>query len=81
MSRSNIHNFRYETLFSISQSPFYIFSIFSAIVYCVVLLRMEWNENLHPWVRVDQAGRPLSPKTLSILVGLTLKLVSLCVHY
>ena len=38
-------------------------------------------ENLHPWVRVDQACRPLSPKTLSILVGLTFKLVSLCSHY
>ena len=37
------------------------------------------NENLHPWVRVvDQAGRPLPPKALNILVGLTLKLVSLC---
>ena len=42
---------------------------------------MDWNKNLHPWVRVDQAGRSLPPKTLSILVGLTLKLVSLCVHY
>ena len=30
------------------------------------------------WVKVDQAGRPLPPKILSILVGLTLKLVSLC---
>ena len=29
-------------------------------------------------MRVDQAGRPLPPKILSILVGLTLKLVSLC---
>ena len=37
------------------------------------------NENLHRWMRVDQAGRPLPPKTLSILVGLTLKLVSLCI--
>ena len=36
------------------------------------------NENLHPWVKVDQAGRPLPPKTLSILVGLTLNLDSLC---
>ena len=33
------------------------------------------KECLHPWVRVDQADRPLPPKTLSILVGLTLKLV------
>ena len=29
------------------------------------------EENLHPWVKVDQAFRPLPPKTLSILVGLT----------
>ena len=37
------------------------------------------KECLHPWVKVDQAGRPLPPKTLSILVGLTLKLGSLCI--
>ena len=36
------------------------------------------KECLHPWVRVDQAGMPLPPKTVSILVGLALKLVSLC---
>ena len=36
------------------------------------------TEYLHPWVKVDQAGRPLPPKTLSILVGLTLKLDSFC---
>ena len=36
------------------------------------------KECLDPWVRMDQAGRPLSPKTVSILVGLALKLVSLC---
>ena len=36
------------------------------------------KECLHPWVRVDQARRPLPPKTVSILVGLALKLVSLC---
>ena len=30
------------------------------------------KENLHPWVRVDQACRPLPPKTLSILVCLLL---------
>ena len=28
------------------------------------------RQNLHPWVRVDQAIEPLPPKTLSILVGL-----------
>ena len=35
----------------------------------------EW---LHPWVRVDQAKKALPPKTVSILEGLLLKLVSLC---
>ena len=30
-------------------------------------------------MKVDQAGRPLPPKSLSILVGLTLKLDSLCI--
>ena len=35
---------------------------------------------LHPRARVDQAVRPLPPKTLSILVGLVLKLVSMCNH-
>ena len=28
------------------------------------------EESLHPWVKVDQAGRPLPPKRLSILEGL-----------
>ena len=32
------------------------------------------KESLHPWVKVDQAGRPLQPKQLSILEGLTLNL-------
>ena len=37
------------------------------------------KENFHPWVKVDQANRPLPPKTLCILEGLALKkLVSLC---
>ena len=30
-------------------------------------------------MKVDQAGRPLPPKSLCILVGLTLKLDSLCI--
>ena len=30
-------------------------------------------------MKVDQAGRPLPPIALSILVGLTLKLGSLCI--
>ena len=34
------------------------------------LLAKNENKNLHPRVRVDQAVRPLPPKTLSILVGL-----------
>ena len=37
------------------------------------------KECLHQWVRVDQAGRPLPPKTLVILVGSMLKHVSLCI--
>ena len=37
------------------------------------------EECLHPWVKVDQANRPLPPKSLSMLVGLTLKLDSLCI--
>ena len=37
------------------------------------------TRNLHPRVRVDQAVRPLPPKTLSILVGLILKLTSMCI--
>ena len=37
------------------------------------------KRNLHSWVKVDQAGRPLPPKTLGIfLAGLALKLI-LCV--
>ena len=38
------------------------------------------NKNLHPRVRVDQAVSPLPPKTLSILVGLVLKRISMCNH-
>ena len=37
------------------------------------------EECLHLWVKVDQAGRPLPPRLLGILVGLTLKLDSLCI--
>ena len=37
------------------------------------------EECLHPWVKADQAVRPLPPKSLNILVGLTLKLDSLCI--
>ena len=36
------------------------------------LLRRR-KQNLHSWVKVDQAIRPLPPKTLSILVGLAWK--------
>ena len=38
------------------------------------MLREE--ESLHPWVKVDQAARPLPPKQLSIFEGLMLKLIS-----
>ena len=31
------------------------------------------KENFHPWVKVDQANRPLPPKTLCILEGVGLK--------
>ena len=37
------------------------------------------EKSLHPWVKVDQAGRPLPSKRLSILDGLTLKLVPHCI--
>ena len=40
----------------------------------------ERKQNLHLKVRVDQAVRPLPPKALSILVGLVLKLISICNH-
>ena len=35
----------------------------------LTILPTRKKECLHPWVRVDQAGRPLPPKTLRILVG------------
>ena len=44
-----------------------------------VLLFTREEECLHPWVKMDQAVRPLPPKSLNILVGLTLKLDSLCI--
>ena len=42
-------------------------------------LRKDKVRSLHPWVKVNQAGRPLPPKSLNILVGLTMKLDSLCI--
>ena len=39
----------------------------------------EREECLHPLNEVGQAVRPLPPKSLNILVGLTLKLRSLCI--
>ena len=48
----------------------------STVAHCNALVKE--NENLHRWVKVDQAGRPLPPKTPSILAGLTLKRISLC---
>ena len=37
------------------------------------------NENLHPWVKVDQVTRPLPLRSLNILAGLMLKHYSLCI--
>ena len=37
-------------------------------------LAKQAKESLHPWVNVDQAGRPLPPKPFSILEGLMLNL-------
>ena len=34
---------------------------------------------LHPWVKMDKAVRPLPPRSLNNLVGLTLKLDSLSI--
>ena len=42
-------------------------------------LKEKTMRNLHPWVKVDQAVRPLPPKSLNILVGLTLKHYRLCI--
>ena len=39
----------------------------------------EEEKCLHPWVKMDQAVRPLPLMSLNILVGLTLKLDSLCI--
>ena len=36
---------------------------------CTHGLASRRKQNLHPWVKVDQAIRPLPPKTLRILVG------------
>ena len=44
------------------------------------ILETKRKQNLHQWVTVDQAVRPLPLKTLSILVGLALKLITLCNH-
>ena len=43
------------------------------------MISLRRNKNLHPWMKVDQAVRPLPPRSLNILVGLTLKLYSLCI--
>ena len=44
-------------------------------------ITLKEEECLHHWVKVDQAGSSLRPKSLSILVGLTLKLDSLCIIF
>ena len=36
----------------------------------MLTVERERKQNLHPWVKVDQAVRPLPPKKLSILLGL-----------
>ena len=43
-----------------------------------ILIIIHEVKDLHPWVKVDQAGRPLPLKSHSILVGLALRLRSLC---
>ena len=48
-------------------------SLHSTIGAMMVLEREEkerGKQNLHPWVKVDKAVRPLPPKKLSNLVGL-----------
>ena len=53
-------------------------TLFSPTTFCPCLTRFkstmldseeEEAECLHPWVKADQAGRPLPPKSLSVLVG------------
>ena len=44
-----------------------------------VASRLDKKEFLHPWVKLEEAGRPPPPKTFGIFVGLTLKLGSLCI--
>ena len=63
-----------------------MFSISKTLMKCLQVV--DWlltkilkrtMRSLHPWVKVDQAGRPLPPKSLNILASLTLKLDSLCI--
>ena len=79
----------FEACIRISRRPKYIFNVrHTGLVRRLtkIPLAAESNlnrrrkQNLHSWVRVNQAIRPLSPKTLNILVGLSLKLISLCNH-
>ena len=60
---------------SVRHLPYQSMSLLQATLAC-----KKRKQNLHPWVRVDQAVLPLAPKTLSILIGLALKLISLCNH-
>ena len=41
----------------------------------VIIIKIEIEECLHPWMKEDQAVRPLTSMSLNILVGLTLKLI------
>ena len=56
-----------------------VLPILSRCLKVVFLKSYEIEECLHAWVKVDQVGRPLQPKSLCILSGLTLKLDSLCI--
>ena len=91
VSRKNVRHIKLEDLRpgvlllfsvkSIDQKEAFI--NFSLIFFLKVAKQTEGKRrkrNLHPRAKVDQAVRPLALETLSILVGLTLKLIFLCNH-
>ena len=43
-------------------------------------MQFRSNENLHPWVKVDQAIRPLPLRSLAILVGSNVETLFLVYH-
>ena len=57
----------------------YLVACWATFVTLIPSVRRRRNENLHSWVKVDQAVRPLPPRSLNMLLGLTLKLYSLCI--